>query len=195
MHVRDKYLLTKNHLTKDNILLLRAGEPVIDNITGSAKLLREEMFKIRGKSESNWECIFFNPENNICGIYDHRPYQCRILKCWDTSEIEAEYNRERLGRKEILDCNSGLWELILYYEQNCPLSEIIRYCRATPHKDPIELPEIKEKIIFDRDFRQSFVHKTGADAHTTSFYFGRPLEQILVLLKRYIKIHRNSLSN
>ena len=188
MHVQDKYLVHKNHLEKKYLLLLRSGEPVIDNITGNMQLLHEEMFKVRGKSDSNWECIFFNPENNMCGIYDHRPYQCRILKCWDTSEIEAKYNRERLGRKEILDRNSGLWELIVYYEQHCALSEIINYCRDASHKNPIELPEIKEKIIFDRDFRKSFIHKTGADARMLSFYFGRPLEQILVLLNRYIKM-------
>ena len=35
------------------------------------------------KHNDSYECVFYNRENNACGIYDARPLQCRTFPFWD----------------------------------------------------------------------------------------------------------------
>ena len=35
------------------------------------------------KYNDSYECVFYDRENNGCGIYDARPLQCRTFPFWD----------------------------------------------------------------------------------------------------------------
>ncbi len=188
LHTQDCRLLDENLISRRDVVLLRPGEPVNDPVTGEIKILEEEIFKIRGRTESSWECKFFDSRDKSCTIYSFRPIQCALFQCWDTTDLKAIYQYNLLSRKNILSADSALWDLIQFHAQNCSLAEILSLMESAPSQKWSEQTRIREKIDFDQNFRQNFLEKTGCDPETISFYFGRPLLQILPLIQRYFQL-------
>jgi Fe-S-cluster containining protein len=188
LHCSDLPLIRKDYLKRKDIVQLRFGEPVNDYITGEIKLLDREIFKIRGKSNTDWTCKFLDEKSNLCRIYEYRPLQCRLLKCWDTSELETAYDKNLLSVNDLVRENSGMQELVDFYARKCPVGEILELIRNIPGYTWQKNPRIREKIEFDRKFRQNFLEKTGEHPDICDFYFGRPVEDILPLLKRYLEL-------
>jgi len=42
------------------------------------------------KYNGSYECVFYNREDNGCGIYDARPTQCRTFPFWDYYKTRIE---------------------------------------------------------------------------------------------------------
>lgn len=42
------------------------------------------------KYNGSYECVFYNRENNGCGIYEARPIQCRTFPFWDYYKTRVE---------------------------------------------------------------------------------------------------------
>lgn len=188
LHLQDLPLIREGQLQRRDIVLLRPGEPANDHITGRIKLLQRGIFKIRGQSGTDWTCKFLDEKSNLCRIYEYRPLQCRLLKCWDTSKLETAYDKNLLSISDLVRENSGMRELMDFYTQKCPLGEILELIRNNPEYGWQNNPEIREKIEFDREFRENFLKKTDEHPDLPDFYFGRPLEHILPLLKRYLEL-------
>jgi hypothetical protein len=89
-----------------------------DNVKGTLAPLSAEIIKIKGHA-GKWTCLFYDQATRGCGIYDHRPLECRALNCRDTHRIEAVYETARLTRQDLLSGINGLWELIEDHEQRC----------------------------------------------------------------------------
>lgn len=188
LHFQDLPLIREGQLQRRDIVLLRPGEPANDHITGQIKLLQREIFKIRGQSNTDWACKFLDAKTNLCRIYKYRPLQCGLLRCWDTSELKAAYDKDLLSINDLVREDSGMRELMDFYGQKCPLGEILELIRNTPEYGWQNNPEIRRKIEFDREFREKFLKKSGEHPDLPDFYFGRPLEDILPLLKRYLEL-------
>lgn len=205
LHKADYELYAQGFLQKHHLLTLRKGEWVFENVQGAFIRLSEEMVRLRAKKE-NRSCIFFNEEENSCTIYRHRPLECRVMKCWDTREIEKIYNKDRLVRLDLISSNSALGEIITEHERQCSLERIgilIEQIKAEEDKDASF--ELAQLIKIDEGWRKALQDNAGADNDTLNFILGRELQKILPLFGlevirvqgsyRFIKkrlIHKNN---
>ncbi len=88
LHFDDIDLIENGKLQLADIVTIRVGEFAINPLTNSAEPVASELLKING-APGIWSCKFLLEPEIGCAIYADRPRQCRILKCWDTTDIAA----------------------------------------------------------------------------------------------------------
>ncbi len=157
-----------------HLYTLRKGEPAWENIRGEVAPLEAEIIKIR-EADGGRACRFFNDAEKGCAIYENRPMECRILKCWDTAEIEAMYRRDRLSRQHLLGTISGLWDLAATHEKECGLDRIGRLMAG----DDPDRGALARIMAYDREMRNLVTERSGIDPEILDFLFGRPLARIM----------------
>ena len=174
-HIQDRYLIENGTIHTRYLYTIRKGEFVHDNVQGQLKPADSDIIKIKGKSPS-WECVFFQKRDKSCSIYDHRPLECRLLKCWDTRDIEAVYEKDRLTRQDILAGIEGLWELIADHEKQCAhdaINRAIQDFHGVLSKQAQDV--ITGAIQYDSAIRQLVLENGNVAPDMTDFLFGRPL--------------------
>ena len=174
-HVEDRHLIEAGTIHTRYLYTIRKGEFVHDNVQGQLKPADSDIIKIKGKSPS-WECVFFQKRDKSCSIYDHRPLECRLLKCWDTRDVEAVYEKDRLTRRDILAGIEGLWELIADHEKQCAhdtINRAIRDFHGVLSKQAQEV--IAGAIQYDSAIRQLVLENGNVTPDMIDFLFGRPL--------------------
>lgn len=175
LHIQDRHLIEDGTIHTRYLYTIRRGELVHDNVQGHLKPAASEIIKVKGKG-SAWECVFFQKKDRSCGIYDHRPLECRMLKCWDTRDIEAVYEKDRLTRQDILSGIEGLWELIAGHEKQCGHDAINRALQDSDRAFKKQARElIAGAIQYDRAIRQLILENGNITPDMMDFLFGRPL--------------------
>ena len=157
-----------------HLVTLRAGEPALDQITGTVAPLEGEIVKIKGR-DGAWTCLFLSDEGAACAIYAARPLECRALSCRDTREIERVYARNRLTRRDILPAGHPLLELVAEHERRCPVSA---YAALLEGDTPEDRRSRAAMLAWDREVRLLLTEKSGMDPAILDFLFGRPLERL-----------------
>ena len=105
-----------------------------------------------------------------------------MLKCWDTCDIEANYDKNRLTRRAFLAGVEGLWDLIEDHEGRCAYSRIRPLVNAVAGENRIKAAdEILEMVKYDKHLRLLVTEKAGMDPEMTDFFFGRALTETLPL--------------
>ncbi len=174
-HIQDRRLIEDGTIHTRYLYTIRKGELVHDNVQGHLKPADSDIIKIKGKSPS-WECVFFQKRDTSCRIYAHRPLECRLLKCWDTRDIEIVYEKDRLTRRDILAGIEGLWELVAGHEKQCG-HDVIN--RALQDSDGVFKKQARELIAnaiqYDRAIRQLVLENGNVTPDMIDFLFGRPL--------------------
>ncbi|MCF8067085.1 MAG: YkgJ family cysteine cluster protein [Desulfobacterales bacterium] len=183
-HLEDKGLIETGKIPSKYLYTIRKGELALDNVTGRLAPVKTDLVKIRGIGIT-WTCIFYDPIQYICKIYDHRPVECRALKCWDTREIERIYNEERLTRKDLLEGFGGIWDIIETHQKRCDYHKIgvlaARLKSEEAQKDA--LAAIDELLRYDKEIRSLVAEKAGMDPDMMDFLFGRPLTETMVMFR------------
>ena len=178
LHLEDLRLLDEGILPPSHLFTIRAGEPVHDNIRGGIHPVEEDLVKIRGAGDT-WACIYYDEARKGCRIYENRPLECRVLKCWDTAEIEAVYVRDRFSRRLLLNGAKQLWELIEDHQTRCDYAEISTLLNDLRRRDPQADRLLREKVLYDIHLRVLVVERGLAAMEMTPFLFGRPLVETL----------------
>ncbi|THB65409.1 MAG: YkgJ family cysteine cluster protein [Desulfovibrio sp.] len=174
LHHDDKAVIEKGVITRKHMVTLRRGEMAIDKATGVLEPIREEIIKLKGIGKQ-WVCCFWNHENCDCTIYADRPAECRALECWDTSALEDMYRIDRLTRQDLVNTDSGLWEIITEHESRCSLNALNDLAQAWLDGDEKAGADIITALNYDEAIRDLMVERTGAAEEELDFYFGRPL--------------------
>lgn len=157
------------------LFTIRRGELARDNVKGTLAPLAEEVIKIKGQAD-RWTCLFYDKETRGCGIYDHRPLECRALNCRDTRRIERVYQTARLTRQDLLSGIQGLWELIGDHERRCSYASLNALVGSGIEAGRLKQEKaIMEILRFDAHVRQLTVKNGGMDERMLDFIFGRPL--------------------
>ena len=188
-HLEDKVLIEKGVILSKHLYTIRKGELSFDNVKGCILPASTDIIKIKGHIGS-WTCVFFDEKNNECTIYDTRPMECRVLKCWDTREIEEIYAKDRLTRKDLISSIEGLWDLVEGHQKQSGYDLLTLFVDAlnTDKKDDA-LKGILEIIEHDIKIRELVVQEAGLESDLTDFLFGRPITETI---KMYgLKIEKN----
>jgi len=191
-HHEDKMLIDKGIIPSKYIYTIRKGERSYDNVKECFLPASSDILKLKGQKDS-WTCIFFNETNHHCKIYEHRPMECKVLKCWDTREIEQIYAKNRLTRQDLISSVEGLWELVEGHQERCSY-DMLKFFIDSLHKGKKDeaLRGILEIIEYDIKIRELVVQKAGLENDLTDFLFGRPVTETIKIYGLKIKEEENN---
>ena len=178
LHLEDKNLLDRGAIPLTALYALRKGELARDDIKGGLIRLSAEIIKIKSLPGSD-QCMYLTDEKMACGIYDDRPVECRVLKCWDTRAIQKMYGHNRLTRQELFAKTPWLADLILAHEDECALEQVEKLVGDRIADAPAAAARLNEIINYDYHLRQVAAEKGGLPPDIMDVLFGRPLAEIL----------------
>ena len=190
LHHEDKDILREGHIGYEHLVTLRKGEQAYNPIKDMSEPITVELIKIAGNGR-DWGCFFYDEATASCGVYQHRPLECRLLKCWDTSGIVSVIGRNTLQRSDIINSGDPVLELIQKHERECPCHEIERLISAFAggQKKAAALAGMKELVHNDLSIRTFAFKELELKREFEMFIFGRPVSQILA--ERGLKVTMN----
>lgn len=176
LHGEDLPLVQDHRLLLEDLITIRLGEPVFSPLSHAIEPSRTELIKVSGRNET-WTCRFFSRETMACGIYGHRPLECRLLKCWDPSALTRVIYQQCLTRQDIMPGDEELTALIEIQEEHCTFLGIDRLAQELNEGGGAEgvLREIERMVSLDLKIRQRALQVRGLSLAEELFYFGRPL--------------------
>lgn len=186
-HLEDKPLIEKGVILSKYLFTIRKGEPAHENVKGGLTRVPTDIIKIKGKNHS-WRCVFLDETDKRCTIYDNRPMECRVLKCWDTKDIEAIYLKDLLARKDLLSGIEGLWELVEDHQNRCDYESLETLLNSfKENNDNVTEDTVLEMIRYDAHLRDLIVKKGSMDKDMLPFLFGRPLVETIVMFGFFVQ--------
>lgn len=211
LHREDIPLLQEKAFSLCHLVTVRQGESAFDQVEGALRSLDADIIKFgdgRGQASVVNEavasqvlkqagllgCAFLQEYHDHgelrgrCGIYAVRPAECRALLCRDTRAIAALYNKDRLGRADVLEAVGApaMWHALMQaYDEACPASHWDSLLRGLADDKTAEACTIQEKhyalnesIRLDMAYRELAFEKAALPLDTMNFLFGRPLLQV-----------------
>ena len=176
LHYEDSPLLHNNLLTPEHLITVRKGEPVFTLSDGNPRPALSEIVKIKG-SGPEWTCLFFRAEKSECAIYEHRPLECSLLKCWDTADVERIAGRNLMNRYDIVAPHDPVRPFIKLHEDICSLENLAQILSALERKDSHQqaLSALTSLVNSDLAIRSQALERFRFSLDLELFYFGRPL--------------------
>jgi len=187
-HLEDKPLIESGTILAKHLFTIRKGEPAYDNLKGCLLPSATDIIKIKSQKGAR-TCIFYDEESSRCKIYHKRPVECKALKCWDTREIEAIYDRNRLTRQDLMGEINGLWDLIEDHQERCAYETVLTLVDEikVSKTDPLLEKKALYIIQYDLQIRSSVIKKGNVDSHMIDFLFGRTIFDTLKSLGMNIR--------
>jgi len=176
LHGADLELVLQKQIAPENLFTLRRGELVHDNINGGLMVTDQEIIKVKSVNRSA-VCIYYDPEQKACTIYDFRPLECRAMNCRDTQAAEAVYDVDRIDRTAVFGQVDWIMELIQSHEEKCGYAYLDELCRRRQTGDSKRAGQaILEAVRYDVEMRNVVEEKTAMSAQMMDLIFGRCLE-------------------
>lgn len=175
MHGEDLPLIRDHRFAVRDLITIRVGEPVFSPLANGIEPARCELIKLAGERDS-WACHFHDQAENLCGIYAHRPLECRLLKCWEPTDLTNVIYQHCLSRKDIVPADDELWELMGIQEEHCNFAKIAALATELAEvSDQTILTEIGRIVTLDLRVRQRALQVRQLNLAEELLYFGRPL--------------------
>ena len=184
LHEEDRFLVDEGKIPAKYLYTLREGELAYDNVKKQLMPVKTDIIKVKGRDNTQ-ACLFLNPADHQCRIYENRPGECRLLKCWDTREIEGYYDSSRLTRQQVLGDIKGLWEIIADHHMQCPIGPLKNFSDEFIASKPVNAALEKKVayiIRYDISVRSLVQEKGNMDEAMLPFLFGRPITQIMAAM-------------
>ncbi len=174
LHLDDTPLFADAILKIAHVYTLRKGETV-RNIDDALMTLEHEIIKIKGQGET-WTCMFYDDDQSGCKIYEHRPIECRALKCWDVREFKGVMARPYLQRRDLLNPGDGILKIIDAHEQRCAYDTLHSAAQELCRPDSEKAAEKTLDLLkYDNHMRPLLADKLNMTPSDMDFFFGRPL--------------------
>ncbi len=173
----DESLLAAGIISPTQLRTLRAGERVFSHFVDQPVALEHECVSIIPKAGAS--CCFLRGPEHRCDIYEHRPRQCRLQRCWDPTEAEQLMAKPGLTRRQLLALDDPVVATIREHDELCSPARLLELAVATRAEQPTAAPQLVELIKADRLTRQQLLRTRLATEATLAFLLGRPLEAML----------------
>mgnify|MGYP001024619970 CR=1 FL=1 len=180
LHSEDRIFLQKGVLRPTHLFTMRAGELAYHPLEERLIELSDEMIKIKGK-DGSIACTFYDADHQTCAIYEDRPLECRVLKCWNTAEVEGLFMKDLLSRLDLCPKGSAVADLISAYERSFPPGRVYGLLSEAGLQEGTQQssPEIEQMVSTDEVFRQKVVETLGLKEDELEFFFGRPVKSLV----------------
>lgn len=193
MHLEDLVLIDGKRLSIGNLITIRQGEPVFSPLTGAFEPSPMELIKLAGQNNS-WACCFFKSSDKSCGIYQHRPLECRLLKCWDPGELIGKIYRNAIKRTDIIVKANLANKWLIEHKEKCSYAELSQLAvRIQKNNDLTALAAGTEMINQDINLRGQAIRALKLNLAEELFYFGRPMFKSLSYFGLRIMENKNIL--
>lgn len=176
LYQRDMKFIADGTIKLSDLYTLRQGETAYSYQERRLMRVEDERIKIKEVKDGG-HCRFYDKKSG-CTIYDSRPLQCRIQKCWDTDSPSSGTNESSLARLDIPGIDDELLELISIHSQKCPAEKISRYCTELIEGEKKHLEQLLEILSYDYRIRQATL-KRLYEPDELDLFFGRPAERII----------------
>ncbi|MFP5213405.1 MAG: YkgJ family cysteine cluster protein, partial [Acidobacteriota bacterium] len=176
----DLELVVGQKIPWNQLMTLRRGEAVRSPFERMPIFLDEDRIKIREK-EGSHECVFFDAENEACGIYDNRPVQCRAQACWDPKLAEALAKKPFITRWDILKGVDLLLELIDEHDRRCSFHRLNEAFTKLEETKGESVNEVLDLMAYEDHFRRFLGDKLNIPADTLDLIFGRSYADLAAL--------------
>ncbi|SMC61047.1 Putative zinc-or iron-chelating domain-containing protein [Desulfocicer vacuolatum DSM 3385] len=181
LHSQDISLIEKGLLAFEEIITIRKGELVDDPVTKSIAPAKNEFLKVKG-SKGSWSCTFYDKSRNQCSRYEHRPFACGVLKCWDTKEILDLAGKDLLSRLDIIKENNPLTQRLIEHESLFPVPDLKGISRTISRSSKKTIKKLERMCNKDIAHRIESVDTFHLCVNLELFYFGRPIFEMLTPL-------------
>lgn len=177
LHNQDLELVRNGKIPIRSLITIRKGELAHNPLTGMIQPVTVELVKIVGTGR-HWDCCYYDDDLG-CTIYEDRPCACRVLKCWDTTEILDLVEKDTLSRFDILDGDDPLIPVIKEHEQMCPCGDLDDIQAHFGRLSDQQKKELEKRVRSDLRFRTRVINDFQLKLSEELFYFGRPFFQLL----------------
>lgn len=180
LHHEDRKLILQNTIRLEHLVTIRQGEPAVSPLGDKLEYLQAEIIKLKGQA-NDWACLFFDRQNSSCLIYQHRPIECTLLKCWDTNDLEMIINKKLLCRTDIINDDSPILEQIAIHEEKCYLAgleDLLSSLSVRSLQNEV-MAEFTDMVRKDMGIRAQALSAPDFPEKNELFVFGRPLFIIL----------------
>lgn len=185
LHKEDKKILLAGLIGYQHLITIRKDELAYSPLSQQLEPVKKELIKLAGKEKGKgWACCFYDERMSACTIYRHRPLECRLLKCWDTSSLLPVIGRDTITRADIIKPDNPLFGLIEIHEQECPVNKIESLTASLFKKNnrSKSLKKLTELVRKDLAIRSKAIAEFGLPLSIELFIFGRPLFKLLPAL-------------
>ena len=110
-------------------------------------------------------------KKSSCTIYKHRPLECRLLKCWDTSDILSITGKDTITRADIISQDNPITEFIARHEKNVQsrTAENLISSVMKKNSDSISLAKLTALVQEDLAIRSKAISEFGLSVETELF--------------------------
>jgi len=178
LHRDDLALVQRGVLPIKILITIRKGELVYKPDDDVPRPASCELIKISGAGK-DWQCFYYNKDDQCCMIYQDRPLSCNKLKCWNTNAVEQLIEKDTLSRLDIVGEDDPLYSVIKEHESSCPCPDMEEIRNSVNQKLELDLENLEKLINDDITIRTATVQKMGISLAEELFYFGRPIFQLL----------------
>jgi len=190
LHQEDKGILLSGHAGHKHLVTIRKGEIAYNPLKDRLEPVPMELIKVAGKGDG-WSCVFYNERERGCTLYEHRFLECRLLKCWDPSDLVPVIYRDTLRRADIINTGDPVMEVIALHEKECPHNKINALVSelSDGKKRKGIFAELSGLLQADSSLRIHAFSELGLGQEFELFIFGRPLYKILA--DRGLSVHES----
>lgn len=168
LYAPDLELIARGGLPRRALYTLRTGERVSSARLSQGLYLESELIKLDERPGQG--CLFL--EGCACGLYQHRPLQCRHLECWSGRHAGQLETTPRLSRQELYAHDPQALALLAEYEERLPGGCLARALeRAAQGGDQREALDCLE---LDHRLRLGIAARYGYGPEEQPLLLGRP---------------------
>ncbi|MFH2126029.1 MAG: YkgJ family cysteine cluster protein, partial [Pseudomonadota bacterium] len=171
LYAEDLPRLKNAGLGWESLVTLRAGDQAHSARLGVLQTLEHELIKLRERGSA---CAWLGEGG--CGIYEHRPLQCRWLECWSGRHAGQLGERPRLSREELLAGDPTALALAREYEVKLPAAEL-HQALAEAAQGQDQAPALA-MLELDHVLRTAIGQRYGYSPEALYLVLGRPAREV-----------------
>jgi len=175
---QDRPTLADGFIRRRDLVALRRGEKAFSNREQKVVALEREQVKLKEAPDGR-TCLFLGPGGDACLIYAHRPFQCRVMECWDPSRFETILKLPPLTRLDLLGRDNPLAPIMDRHDRECAPSDLEQLLGGQAPPDPAAEAKVLDLVLFDLHVREFVQQKFAVAQEEMEFLFGRPLALLI----------------
>lgn len=168
LYAQDLALVGAGGPPRQALYALRPGERVYSARLGRDFALDRDLIKLREAPGGG--CLFL--EGSRCGLYAHRPLQCRHLECWSGRHAGQLEGRPPLSRRDLFAADPTALALMGEYDLRLPGGDLARAFREAARGG--DLAPARAFLEMDARLRAGIQARYGYSPEEQDLLLGRP---------------------